>query len=421
MKATVFRSDIGGEFTAPPSKSYALRYLIAAFLSGEKVTVCDVGSSKDVFYALKALSALGAQYDLRGGDVAFSGRKDVDNAVIDCGESATLYRILLCVTAALGVKARFITSDTLAARPHDSLIKLLNEHGAKTDGVFLSGKLTGGIYEVDCKLTSQYLSGLLFALPLIGGVRVDTPDKPVSAPYVAMTLAVLKDMGVEWERRDNRFVLNAAKAFKPRSDKLIIEGDWSAAAFAFAACSSGNVVRAKGLDGESLQGDRRLKEIFSKFGFEVSVDENFVEAKAPERLTATTVDCEHIPDLVPALAALSARACGVTTLKNVARLRYKESDRISAISAVLEKFSVSCGFDGSDLIITGNGGKEINTPSRVYIDCADHRIAMLAAALASAYSVGGATLVNAECVNKSYSSFFDDLIRLNGRVSYVDI
>ena len=406
MTVTVDADKICGTIAARPSKSYAIRYIIAAFLSGGRVRINNVGKCDDVLRCLDCVRALGAHINYDGNDVEFSGAGKVTSAVCDCGESATLYRLLLPVVCALGVKTEFILSDSLASRDSAALIDCLNEHGARTDGASVEGKIGAGVYTIDSSGTSQYVSGLIFALSVVeGDSEIVVAGDRVSGGYIDMTIHTLKKFGVDIEKTNGRYYVRGKSGYKI-PEKVTVEGDWSGAAVFLAMGAVRGEVAVMGLDADSLQKDKEIVLILRRFGAQVSDKDGAVTVKKAA-LKGAEVDCRDIPDLVPVLAGVAAFSDGETVLKNVARLKNKESDRVAAIVDVLNKAGARCVFNGKDIKITKG---KITACDFAPIN--DHRIIMLETLLAT--GDGRYILRGAECVKKSYPEFFDDFKQIGG-------
>ena len=409
MDIIVTPQNLKGTVTAPPSKSYAIRLILAAFLSGQKTAVKNVGGCEDVVSAIGCVKALGAKITYDGRDTVFNGREKIDNAVLDCGESATLYRLLLPVVAALGINAQFVLRGSLNGRESFALIDCLNKHGATTDGKTLTGKLKSGIYEIDASKTSQYLSGLLFALPLTcGESEIVVTGETVSAGYVDITSDVLKKFGVCIVKTNNRYFVHGCE-YSAKAG-YTVEGDWSAAANILAlGAINGESVTVEGLDLFSFQRDAAaIVNSFKRFGICAEFDDNKITVKK-SFIGGIDIDCKDIPDIVPVFAGIAAYASGTTVLKNVARLNNKESQRVKEIRASLSAAGVKCNFDGKNISITGGKTKAANFKA-----VNDHRIIMLDTILATGAD-GPSVIRGVKCVDKSYPQFFEDYRAIGGK------
>lgn len=433
MNATVFPSEISGRITAPPSKSFAHRLIIAACLSclssGGERTVKNVGDSADVSATAAAVRALGADCELVSGEFRVFGFKPVAEAVVCCGESGSTLRFLTPVAAALGVNATFTGSERLMQRPIEPLIGAIKAHGvtvsrpnvektalSATKALKISGRLGGGKFTTDGTVSSQFVTGLLLALPLTGeACEIEITGENVGKPYIGITLSVLKDCGVSVKRTGKGFFIAKGQKYSlPR--ETLCEGDWSGAAFPLAAGALKGSVLIDGLNLNSLQGDRKIIDVLRAFGADVCVKDGAVCVSRPENgvLDAVEVDCADYPDLAQVISVVAAFANGKTALKGTQNLVYKESDRSAAIINVLSSAKINARTDGKTIVVTG--GK----PCGFTADgCGDHRTVMAAAVLACG-ACGAGEILGADTVKKSYPDFFGHLIKLGGKVN-VDI
>ena len=395
MNVKIENSFLSGTVKAIPSKSYAHRIAICNFLAGgDPVSGCVGFTSKDISATEKALK------DIK------SGKRE-----IDCGESGSTLRFLLPLCAAVGGEFTLIGHGKLMERPNEELFSVMGMHGVKaqkTDRIRLSGSLTPGEYRIRGDISSQYVSGLLMALPVLGGdskIVLTTPL--VSAPYVEITLQVLKAFGVNVERTDNGFNIRGGQKYV---GKVLPEGDWSNAAFFLAAGAINGDITVTGLNLESVQGDKYIIEILKKAGATVLTNKDGVTVKKSE-LKSFIYDAEDCPDLVPISAVIAAYADGTSVIKNIQRLKIKESDRIESTIAMLNAFGINAASDGENLAVIG--GKVIAGEANSYND---HRIAMAAAVL-SIGANGVSVVTDAKAINKSYPTFFDDYNSVGGKAS----
>ena len=392
MNKGIKSAEIFGEIQAIPSKSYAHRISICNFLAGNPPKAdCNGFSSADILVTENCLKTLA------------NGGKE-----LDCGESGSTLRFLIPLCAVMGGDYSFIGHGKLMERPNAELFSVLNEHGVKTsqtDSIKISGKLTGGEFHIRGDISSQYISGLLMALPYLNAdskIVLTTPL--VSAPYVDITLEVLSSFGVMIEKTEYGFSINGGQKY---SGNIVPEGDWSNAAFFLALGGITGKVAVKGLNINSVQGDRFITEILRLAGAKVTFKENSVTASA-NKLEGFSFDAENCPDLVPVSAAIAAFADGKTVIKNIQRLKIKESDRIATTIATLSAFGIRAESDGKDLVVYG--GKPVGCKVNSFND---HRIAMSAAVL-GAGAVGDTFITDAQAVNKSYPTFFEDFCKVGG-------
>ena len=399
--------NAAGEITAPPSKSYAHRYIIAAFLAGKPCVIKNAGDSDDVRVTVSAVKSLGAVVEKRDGDVIFRGRKKVARATVDCGESGSTLRFLTPVCAALGTDAEFICKGRLAERPMGSIANALEGHGATVAGLKVSGKLDCGRYFLDASVSSQFVSGLLFALSALDGEsEIVLTGKRVSSGYIDITLDVLRCFGVSVHDVESGFKIKGG--YDP-PETVSVEGDWSGAAFPLAIGALTGSVTVNNLTYPSLQADSVFLGILKKFGAEVRVGGGKITVSRAYLRSAGEIDCENSPDIAQAVAAVAAFAEGKTRLTGVSRLKLKESDRIGAIINTLFTCGVRAEFDGEGIIVYGGKPKGC-----VFSGGKDHRTVMSAAIIAAAAD-GCSEITDTEYTAKSYPAFFEDIKLLGGK------
>lgn len=407
MNIEISPAALKGKITARSSKSYAHRLLIAAFLSGGETAVeCDL--NKDVLATAGVLGALGADVKIGEREITLKRAALPKDAVTaDCGESGSTLRFLMPLAAALGIKANFTGAKRLLERPLAPLVEVLNAHGADIKDFTVRGKLEPGKYEIDASLSSQYVTGLLFALTALKEKsEIVVRGERVSAGYIAVTLEILKEFGADITETDSGYKINSG-AIKQIA-RAEAEGDWSNAAFLLAAGAIGGEVSLSGLNPLSVQGDREIISVLKNFGASVTGTDGVFAVKKAE-LRAVEVDMQNIPDLAQIIAVTAAFAKGRSVLKNVDRLRLKESDRIEAIINTLAAADIRAEYSEGNLFVYGGapkGGK--------FCGGNDHRTVMSAAVLA-ANAAGGSVITGAEAAEKSYPKFFNDFNSLGGK------
>jgi 3-phosphoshikimate 1-carboxyvinyltransferase len=313
--------------------------------------------------------------------------------------------------AARGGNYTFIGHGKLMDRPNDELLGSLSAHGVsweKTDRINISGKLTAGEYRIRGDISSQYVSGLLMALATLGGDSTITLLTPLSsAPYVDITLEVLSNYGIKIVRTDSGYFIKGGQKFK---GNVTPEGDWSNAAFFIALGALSGKTEVFGLNLDSVQGDRDILKILKLADAKIETADDTVTVYKSS-LKAFTVDAEDCPDLVPITAVIAACAKGTSIIKNVSRLKIKESDRIESTIVTLDAFGIRAEYTDGNLIVYGG------TPKAGEIDSYnDHRIVMSAAVLATVCQ-GTSVIKNAQAVEKSYPTFFKDLESVGGKVN----
>lgn len=409
---------LNGEVVPPPSKSRAHRLLICAALGKEPCTIVCSSVNDDIIATMRCLNALGASITYSSGVFNVNPVKVVKGGTLDCGESGSTLRFLVSVAAVLGADATFVGSGKLPQRPMGALTDVLAEHGisftrlaADELPVSCRGELRGGKYILPGNISSQYLTGLLFALPLANDdSEIEIVGGLTSASYVAMTLDALATAGISIEHEGNIFRIKGNQQYRVPSD-LIVEGDWSSAAFwVVAGVVGAKPVTVCGMNEESLQGDSAIVTHLRNMGAFIEKQGDRVIAM-PSHLFGAELDCTDTPDLVPVLSVAAAVAQGTTIFTGVGRLRFKECDRLAAMKELLALYGISSQI-GEDTF-TVFGGEPV--ASGVVDSCGDHRIAM-AAAIMSTVSRGVTAIDGASCVAKSYPAFFDDFASLGGSV-----
>jgi len=409
MTELVANTKLEGAIDVVSSKSDAQRAILAAGLSNGLSKIYNIGSSDDVLSMLWNIECIGAEISNISSDcVEVKGTKKFPTEfTFNIGESGLALRLLTCICAAHEGIHEIKGEGTINSRKHSFFEENLNIYGAQIttkDGhlpIKIEGVLNSGNLTVDGSLSSQYISGLLMALPLLEGDSVLTVDNLTSSPYVQMTLDTLVSFGVKIDF-DNFKSFRIQRNQKYLATDYNVEGDWSAASGWLVASAIGHNVEISGLNLNSSQADIKILEAFEKANCEVRIDSGKLSIAGTDR-KAFEFDARHCPDLFPALVVLAIFSEGQSKIEGVSRLRNKESDR----AAVLREEFTKLGADISivdDLLII-NGGKELR--SAVVESNADHRIAMMLA-IAGTMIEGGLTINNAEAVSKSYPEFWDD-------------
>lgn len=391
-------SILKGEVFIPPSKSAAHRALVCSFLAGEG-TVEPIISSNDMKAMEQVIRAL---------------KNDAD--IADCIESGNTLRFMIPVAAALGKNITFVGSGRLPERPIGDYLRLLPEHNVKctSDGKLplkIEGQLTSGVYEIAGNISSQYITGLLLALPILDGdSEIVLTTELQSKPYVDMTIKVMADYGVAVEEKENGYFIKGNQAYKKRD--YIVESDWSQAAFFLVAGAINGDVTLKGLDVNSTQGDKEIVSILKKFGADIEVNAEYIRAKK-SNLSGIEIDVTDIPDTVPALAVAAAFANGTTVIKGGERLRLKESDRIESVVSNLKRLGVKVEEKPDGMIITGG-----NARGALLEGYNDHRIPM-AFSVAALCAEGKTVITDANSINKTYPTFYEDYNSLGGKANVI--
>ena len=393
-----------GAVQAPASKSAAHRLLICAALAKSPSVLRIADTNDDIKATVRCLRALGVSIEKQ--DAAWSvtpPAKWNDNVLLDCGESGSTLRFLLPVVASLGAEAVFIGRGRLPERPNDALLEEMKRHGVSVEPGFpirIGGRLEPGDYAISGAVSSQYATGLLLALAHLEQPSTLTLLPPiVSAPYLSVTLDVLRRFGAQIAQSDNVYTISPAAL---RGGAFAAEGDWSGAA-ALLACG----FRVGGLDPQSAQGDRRFPAIMAACGARVLQEDGTFQLDC-SALRGTEIDAGDVPDLVPVLAALLATAAGESRITNAQNLRHKESDRLAATTALLCALGADVRETADGLLIRGKPLLSGGTADSAN----DHRIVM-AAAVAAQKCSAPVIVRNAQAINKSFPTFFN-LYRTQG-------
>jgi len=414
----IISSEISGSIPLPPSKSAAHRALICTALAGGgKIT--GIADSQDMLATLDVLSAMGAVAASHGNTVTVSAAKLPSNIVnVNARESGSTLRLAMPVLAALGVHCIISGEGRLPSRPLGVYSECLPEHGVKLSSgslpLEMSGKLTAGTYGIPGNISSQFISGLLLALPLCDGdSNIILTTELESAPYVDMTIDMMEQFGISVERFSGGWSVQGRQHYRSRN--TTVEGDWSQAAFPLAMGVLGGEVTLSGMDMNSRQGDRAVFDILRRMGADISAKGGHITCRR-SRLRGISINASDIPDMVPILAVLGAFADGVTEITGAARLRIKESDRLAAITQCLTAVGAKIIEHEDGLSITGQpklpGGAEVNGHN-------DHRIVM-SMATAAIGCEKPLIIHDTDAVNKSWTDFFSQYIHLGGKANVVN-
>ena len=407
---------LSGNIIVPPSKSLAHRHLICASLADMPSGFECGATGDDIEATANCLKTLGASVKYSDGSFRIWPIESVARGcTLDCNESGTTLRFMMPIAAVLNAEASFIGSGRLAERPLSPLYEQMQEHGMmmSRQGIWplrCSGHLTGGDYTLASDISSQFISGLLFALPLAEqDSTITLTGTCQSKSYLNLTLNTLMHAGITVVCNSDGFYIPGRQKYSA-IEHIAIEGDWSAAAFWLVAGVIGNSqIECRGINFEkSLQGDKAIVSILKDMGADIKTGDDTCTA-FPSHLHGTTIDCTDIPDLVPALSIAAACAVGDTEFTNIGRLRFKESDRIETIRSMLEAFGIQSAATDNTLIVRGGSPKAGTVSSGN-----DHRIAM-AAAVMSSVCQGETLLEGVECVAKSYPDFFNDFHKAGGQ------
>ncbi len=398
MTIEITPSQLKGEVTAPPSKSMAHRLLICAALSKGESTISNIAYSEDILATLDCIKAMGVAVREKDNTITLCGVSPftVAECTYNCRESGSTLRFFIPVSMLSEKKSLFTGYGRLPERPMEVYEKIADEKGiyySKTsDGICIGGTLSAGRYTVRGDISSQFVSGLLFALPLCDGdSEITLTGKVESRSYIDMTLSAMMTFGVKAEWKDeNTLLIKGGQIYK--GCNVSVEGDWSNAAFIDAFNLVGGNVAVKGLCENSLQGDSVYKEYFA-----------LLKEGAP------TLDLSNCPDLAPVIMSLACELNGAV-LKGTKRLKLKESDRGAVMAQELSKFGADIDLYEDEIVIHK---KELIAPEAVLFGHNDHRVVMSLCVLLSKY---GGEIDGAEAVKKSYPDFFEIIGSLGAEV-----
>lgn len=410
-----------GTVNVPPSKSDVHRAIICAAMANGVSRISPVALSNDIKATIGCIKALGADAVLENNVLTVDGTNMYKNktALLDCGESGSTLRFFIPIAAVGNINATFVGKGKLPQRPIGIFTEALPKAGTvcKTEGglpLEIKGQLKSGIFEIPGNVSSQFITGLLLALPILEGDSEIVLTSPLeSVGYIAMTIRTMKQFGVNIDTTENGWHIKGGQTYK--SCNYTTDGDWSQAAFFMVLGAIGGKVTVKGVAKDSTQGDKKCAEILARFGAKVTQLDNEVTVEKGE-LKAITIDASQIPDLVPVLSVCAAFAKGTTKIINAERLRIKECDRLKATAELLNNLGGKVKELSDGLEITGVSslkGGNVNGYN-------DHRIVM-SAAVCAARSDEDITATFAMSINKSYPDFYIDYDSIGGKANVLDL
>ena len=414
---TILPRLLQGTVRVPPSKSLAHRAVLCAALAQGESRISNIALSDDIAATLSGVQALGAEARLEGDSLTFYGLQKTpdEQVVVDCNESGSTLRFLLPLFLALGRPARFVGRGNLGKRPLTVYEQIMEEQGIRFEkkgdllDLQVKGQLRPGTFCVPGNISSQFITGLLFALPLLKGSSViEVEGRLESKGYLDLTLDVLGLFGIEVINEEyRRFRIPGGQQYRPADYR--VEGDYSAAAFFLCAGALGNPVTLEGLIPHSRQGDKEVLQILQTMGAGLDWQEGTVSCR-PHSLQGCTIDAAQCPDIIPPLAAVAALARGQTRIINASRLRIKECDRLHAVAKELGALGADIT-EGEDFL-TIRGVQEL-AGGTVVDSHLDHRMAMTLA-VAATRCKAPIVLRGPGCVAKSYPGFYEDYTKLGG-------
>ena len=416
-------SKIKGEVKIPPSKSMAHRAIICAALSEGLCIIENIDYSDDIIATIDAMNSLGAKIvkhkdHIKVIGVYGSDEKAQETRVIDCNESGSTLRFLVPISLLFRGSSKFIGRGNLGKRPLTTYYNIFEKQGIKYSyeednlNLVINGELKPGTFEVEGNVSSQFITGLLFTLPLLKeDSKIIITTEMESRGYIDLTLRAMSDFGIEIINNNYReFIIKGNQKYNARNYR--VEGDYSQAAFFLCADSLGNDVLCKDLDLNSLQGDKEVIDILERMNVVFNANDIGVKGTTNGELTSTVIDGSQCPDIIPVLTSVAALTKGTTEIINAGRLRIKECDRLAAVTSELNKLGAKIIEKEDGLVVTGveklQGGVDVWSHK-------DHRIAMTLA-IASTRCEEPIVIKDYECIAKSYPNFFEDFKTLGGDV-----
>lgn len=420
MKVICTPANVTGKIKAISSKSDAHRLLICGALADVPTKVhCNV-MSKDIAATVDCLKNMGADIKTGDGIITVAPNKFNEKAELDCNESGSTLRFLLPVVSALGIDATITGHGRLPERPISPLKEEMERmgvvfHNGSKFPLHLTGQLQAGEYEILGNVSSQFITGLLFALPLLNGDSKIKLIPPVeSRSYLNITLSALRKFGIEIEEKENLYIIKGnQKYISPK--EITVDGDWSNSSFFLCAgVLNENGVTVEDLDISSPQGDKAILKVLENMGADVEVNGTEITVKK-NKLNGITVDAADIPDAVPIISVVAAACEGETRIINAGRLRIKESDRIKSVVDMLTAVGGKVEETSDGMIIHGGADLKGGTVE----SCNDHRVVMSGAIL-STICKSAVTITDYKAVEKSYPHFFEDFNLMGGNANVIN-
>ncbi len=409
----VLPSEISGTIKINPSKSTTQRAYAVASLCREKSVIKNPSKSKDSLSSLNIVKRMGSKVKELENTVEITGLQKEPEKSFNCGESGLCIRMFTPILSLFENEIEILGEKSLLKRPVYMMEEPLKKLGVKIETkngfppIKLKGKLKSGEVEIDGSITSQFLTGLLIALTQTKGLSTIKVKNPTSKPYIDLTLDILEKAGAKIENKCYEVFKIYPSSFKPLN--IEIEGDFSSACFMLVAGAIAGKVKVENLNPNSKQADRRILDVLKQTGCKINMGENLIEVEQSD-LEGFSIDVEDCPDIVPSLIPLAAKSKAPSIIKNIERLRFKESNRVEGIAEELKKIGVEIEVKENSMVIYPSNVKGGRASSR-----GDHRIAM-ALAVCGLVSKNGVEIENPYCVSKSYPEFFNHLKEINGKI-----
>lgn len=423
-------TKLKGTVDITPSKSMAHRAVISASLSNGESVVDNIVLSEDIQATIDGMISFGADIQIldRGHRKRLlikgvRNNKTTSDRTIDANESGSTLRFFIPIATLFEGETRFIGRGKLGIRPLDTFEKIFQEQGLRfepsdTDELDLKveGRLAPGVYEMVGNVSSQFITGLLFTLPLLDGDSViQLTTELESVGYIDLTLEVLREFGVNitYNEAERQFIIPGNQNYQARD--YTVEGDYSQAAFFLSAAALGNDVTTGGLLADSNQGDKGILDILEQLNAQIKMTGDEIDVTVPEEglTSADVIDGAQVPDIIPISALVAALSKGKTKIINLKRLRIKESDRLEATKEELTKLGAKVEVVGDELHIEGVSKLKGDV---IVSSHKDHRMAMMLA-IASTVSEKDIIIKDADYVAKSYPTFWEEFEALGGQIS----
>jgi len=415
----LFPCSFDGSVKIPPSKSLSHRALICAALCKGETLISNFVYSEDTLATIGALESLGVKFEKKDKEVLVHGikRLKLKSKEVYCNESGSTIRFIIPLFSLTGKEVHFVGESGLMKRPQSIYETMFKEDGntfiQNNNKIVVNGAIKARNYNVKGDVSSQFFSGLMFALPLLEEDSEIIIDGILeSRSYVNLTIDTLRHFGISIKETSRGYFIQGNQSYKAKDYR--VEGDYSQAAFYLVAGIIGGAVKVTDIPHESRQGDMAIIDIIQAMKGKVVFTENGYNALKSKTI-GTTIDVQNCPDLGPIISLLAALSKGTTKIINAHRLRLKESDRIESTVSTLKQLGANIKTEGDDIIIVGK--KSLNGPGGVFDSYNDHRIAMMLGIASSRCEVP-ITIKQADCINKSYPHFFKDLKSIGGRVTY---
>ena len=413
-------TEIQGSVNIPPSKSLSHRALICAGLSNGRSKISNIIYSEDIKATISALEQLGAEFEAKDDEITVTGVKRLkyDNNPVDCNESGSTIRFMIPIFSLTNKEITFVGKESLINRPQSIYENIFKEDGNKftksNNKIVVKGSVKSRDYHIDGNVSSQFISGLMFSLPLLNDdSTIHINGKLESKGYIDLTVDMLETFGIEIQETTNGYFIPGNQKYEAKDYR--VEGDYSQAAFFLVGGILNGAIKINDLNHESFQGDKEIVDIIKRMKGKVIYTENGFATNKSSTI-GTTIDISTCPDLGPIVSLLGTLSKGTTTITNISRLRLKESDRVESTVCTLKALGADIKVTNDTIVINGRetlmGGVTVDSYN-------DHRIAMMIS-IAALRCEKEVILTGANAVNKSYPHFFKDYKLVGGSLIIKD-